>query len=336
MNGVTNVTIENSDIGPCGTNNTTSSSRGVYINGGSGNNIYDSYIHVENLASGCCDTHDGVVVDGGSTGDTIQGNVIAYNETNVRGQGNASALTVTGNYLMNPRGPFPRGQNVQVDTTSNITVRGNLAYSCTLNGSSGVQCPAGYLFSEGQEDSINFYKSTTFVASDNYIEGGHSGSGCGLITDDTANDGQFINNVLYDTGQCGIGISDGTNPQVTGNKILNLNPVSGAGDTALYVWKQYTSACGPTLLDGNIATEIRADGTASGYWNGGGCGPVTCDGSNTNVSSCNTFDFGSGRTAYNLLIVDPTVTTPPLIPPQPKNCVAKTPYSTQTSLPPCN
>jgi hypothetical protein len=236
---------------------------------------------------------------------------------------------------MNPRGPFPRGQNIQVDTTSNIIVRNNLAYSCTLNGSSGVQCPAGYLFSENQEDSINFYKSTTFVASGNYIEGGHSGSGCGLMSDDTANGGQFINNVLYNTGQCGIGIGDGTSPRITGNKILDLNPVAGAGDTALYVWKQYASTCGPTLLSGNAATEIRTGGTASGYWNGGGCDPVTCDGSNTNVNSCNTFDSGAGRTAYNILIGDPTVTTPPLIPPQPKNCVAKTPYSTQTSLPLC-
>jgi len=331
----TNVTIENSNIGPCGTSNSTAQSNGIHISGGSGNNVYDSYIHVERLASGCCDTHDGVLVDGASSGDTIQGNVIAYAETNVRGQDNSSALTVRGNYLVNPLGPYPRGQNLQVDTTSNITVKNNFAYSCTLSGISGVRCPPGYLFDENQEDSINFYQSTTFVAIGNYIEGGHSPSGCGLIADDIANGGQFVNNVLYNTGQCGIGISDGTDPQVTGNKILNLNPVAGAGDTALYVWKQYGSACGPTLLSGNTATEIQSGGTASGYWNGGGCDPVTCDGGNTSIDSCNLFDYGSGKAAYNKLIADPAVTTPPLIPPEPKNCVAKSPYSTQISSPPC-
>ena len=51
-----NVTIKNSEIGPCGTDNSTTNSRGIYINGGSGTKIYDNYIHVENLASGCCDT----------------------------------------------------------------------------------------------------------------------------------------------------------------------------------------------------------------------------------------------------------------------------------------
>jgi hypothetical protein len=115
---------------------------------------------------------------------------------------------------------------------------------------------------------------------------------------------------------------------------MNLNSNTG-GNTAIYVWKQYSPACGPVLLNSNMGTEIRSGGYDSGYWNGGGCDPVTCDGANTNIDSCNTFDYGSGRTAYNALIVDPAVTKTPLIPPQPKNCVANSPYSTQASLPPC-
>src|SRR6202035_5819720 len=63
MNGASNVTFENSDIGPC-------AGRGIYINGGSGNNVYDSYIHVETTAGACCDGHDGVFVHG-SNSDTI-------------------------------------------------------------------------------------------------------------------------------------------------------------------------------------------------------------------------------------------------------------------------
>ena len=57
INGASNVTFENSDIGPC-------AERGIYINGGTGNNIYDSYIHVEHASRGCCDTRDGISVNG--------------------------------------------------------------------------------------------------------------------------------------------------------------------------------------------------------------------------------------------------------------------------------
>jgi hypothetical protein len=331
----TNVTIENSNIGPCGSDNTTDASNGIHISGGSGISVYDNYVHVEHLASDCCDSHDGVLVDNGSSGATIQGNVIAYSETNVRGQNGANNINIVGNYLMNPRGPYPRGQNVQVDTTSSVAVTGNLAYSCTLDGSSGVQCPAGYLYSEDQEDSVNFYNSTGFSAANNYIMGGHSVSGCGLMMDYAADSGTFTDNVVSNTGQCGIGIANGTNQTVDGNDVLITNPVSGAGDTAIYIWNQYSGPCGGVLLNGNIASEVRTDGSASGYWNGGGCSPVTCDGSNANVNSCNVFDSGSGTAAYDLLIANPRVTTPPLIPPQPKHCVAKSPYSTQTSLAQC-
>ena len=59
----TNVTIKNSEIGPCGMDNSTANSRGVYISAGSSINVYDSYIHVENLASVCGQSHDGIYVE---------------------------------------------------------------------------------------------------------------------------------------------------------------------------------------------------------------------------------------------------------------------------------
>jgi hypothetical protein len=90
------------------------------------------------------------------------------------------------------------------------------------------------------------------------------------------------------------------------------------------------------LLDDNIGTEIQSDGYASGYWNGGGCSTAACSNGDTNIDDCNTFDYGSERTAYDLLMPIATNLPPPLIPPQPKNCVATSPYSTQTSLRPCS
>ena len=76
INEASNLTFEHSNIGPC-------AGRGVYINGGTGNNIYDSYIHVEHVSMGCCDTRDGIFVNGSNYA-TIQGNVVAYSETNIQ------------------------------------------------------------------------------------------------------------------------------------------------------------------------------------------------------------------------------------------------------------
>ena len=328
----TNVTITNSEIGPCGTEDSTLPSNGIHISGGSGDNIYDSYIHVENLASGCRDTHDGVLIDSNSSNDTVQGNAIAYGETNVETQ-STNQITVTGNFLLNPRGPFPRGEQFQSALSSNIVVSNNYAL--------GSLDTSVYLYPEQIEDSLSFWCDGThscrgYTVQGNYVTGGHSTSGCGINCDQNATNCSFLNNILYNTSQCGINISDGTNQLISGNKILEDDTISG-GDTALVIWNEYPSyACGPVQMINNIATFMRTDGYASGYWNGGGCDPVTCDGVNADTDSCNTFDYGSGRVAYNLLIHDPTVSNPPLIPPGPRNCVAKSPYSTQTSLVSCN
>ncbi len=349
INGVTNVTFENSNIGPC-------AGRGVYINGGSGNNVYDSYIHVENLATGCCDSHNGVFVNGAGNV-IIQGNVIAYSESNVQ-TFNSDNIAIIGNFLLNPQGPFPRGQQIQTGPGSNITVTNNFTVSTpdtTLGPAIGTSNPAPILYGQDAtgdrpSDNINFYQTQTVDAENNYITGGldattpnsggsQAGAGCGMITDGSStlatNYATLKNNIMVNTGQCGIGIATGTNQVVAGNKTINLN-ANGGGDTADYIWDQYTAACGPVLLTGNIATEIRANGVASGYWNGGGCGSATCDGSNTSIDSCNSFDYGSERNVYNSLTPIMVKLPPPLIPPVPKNCVAKSPYSTQTSLSPCS
>jgi hypothetical protein len=349
MNGASNVTFENSDIGPC-------AGRGIYINGGSGNNVYDSYIHVEHAASSCCDTRDGIFVNG-SDYDTIQGNVVAYSETNIQTRA-ANNIVITGNFLLNPQGPFPRGEQIQTGTGSAVTIAHNLLVStpdATLGPALGISSTAPILLGQDKSggrpsDSLSIYTTQFADVENNYITGGLDATapgsggaqdvtGCGLIADGSTtlgpNHATFKNNILFNAGECAIGIAAGTNQAVTANKSLSLNPNTG-GNTADYVWNQYSpTACGPVLLSGNIATLIRSDAYASGYWNGGGCAPVTCDGTNRNIDSCNTFDYGSGRTAYNALIADPLVTRAPLIPPQPKNCVAKSPYSTQASLPPC-
>jgi hypothetical protein len=303
------ITIENSEIGPCAGN-------GINISGGGGIEIFDSYIHPETLSKGCCDHNDGVLAHDTSR-ITVQGNVIAYGESNVEAIQNVTGLTVIGNFLLNPRGPYPRGQNVQAWSANDILVKGNYALS-----SLDTQT---YRYAENQEDSINFGLASKIVASGNYIRGGHSPSGCGLIADKGANSAQFTHNRLVDTGQCGIGVASGTDQVVEGNWIVNRNPVPKAGNVAVYVWNQYKGLpCGPVAVSNNIGTEVREAGTPAGFSNGGGCDPVTL--------KDNIWDEPARKQ------LDPVETKlpPPLIPPEPKNCVARSPYSTQTKWQACD
>ncbi|MGH9957513.1 MAG: right-handed parallel beta-helix repeat-containing protein [Pyrinomonadaceae bacterium] len=313
----TNITIKESEIGPC-------NGRGIRITGGSNNHVYDNYIHVEKLASGCCDTRDGVLIDGSGDSVDIQGNVIAYAETNIAVVGGGSTdISVIGNFLLNPRGPFPRGQHLQMWGTSgnpaaNVTASNNYALSSTNTGT--------YLYPDVQEDAFNFGFMSGITVQDNYVVGGHSPSGCGILIDQNANGANISNNKLANTGQCGIGVGGGSNHTVSGNKVLNLTPVAGGGNTAIYVWDYHaTGTCGPVTVSNNIADELKPDMvTHSGYWNGGGCGTVTL----TN----NTFN----QAAYNMLYPMASTNPPPSIPVQPKNCVANSPYTTNTSLPLCD
>jgi Right handed beta helix region len=294
-----NVTIRNSEIGPCAGN-------GIVVTGSSTVSITDNYVHPEFTATGCCDTGDGILIESGSSGVLVQGNVVVYGESNIEVPTTASEIHVVGNFLLNPRGPFPRGQQVQAWHVTDVWVENNYGLSST----SGT-----YKYPENQEDAFNFgYTSGTVIAQNNYITGGHSASGCGLIADEAANGCQFLGNSLLNTGQCGIGIASGTSNVVDSNRVLNTTPVQGAGNTGIYVWSQYSDACGPTTVTNNIACELKTDGTQSGYWNGGGCDPVT-----------ETNDIWDTQ-AQTMLSPPAQKMPPPSIPPLPYACVAPSPF----------
>jgi len=311
-----NITIQNSEIGPCGGD-------GVFISGSSAINIFDSYIHPETQSPGCCDHNDGVfALEPANL--VIQGNVIAYGEANIVVHG-GDTVSVIGNFLLNPRGPYPRGQNFQCWTHAkgagahcrNVTVSNNYALSSTDTSK--------YLYPEDTEDSINFGFTEGALAQNNFIVGGHSKSGCALIADRGGNNVQFLNNRILDSGQCGIGISDGMNQVVDNNKVLIRNPVPGGGNQGIYVWQSYKEKgeCGTVKVTNNVTLALKPDGTKSGFWKGKGCDPMTFE------------NNASGPAAAKLLNSVDQIFAPPLVPPQPKNCVVASPYSTQTSAPAC-
>jgi hypothetical protein len=300
-----NITVKNSEIGPC-------LGSGVRIAGGAAINIYDNYIHPEAPLSPCCDKSDGIFATGTSNL-TIQGNVIAYGESNIE-VGKVTAVKVIGNFLLNPRNTLTgsRGQNFQSwNGSRDILVENNYALASVDTRL--------YKFPENQEDSMNFGETDGATVRNNYISGGHSRSGCGLLADIRANNIRFLSNILVNTGQCGIGISDGINQVVMENRVVNRTPVQGGGNTAIYVWKQYAPPCGPVRVVNNIATQFKMNGTESSFWDGGGCGSVR--------RSNNIW----GSQAASLLTPVHKRLPPPPIPPQPYMFPAASPYTNRTA-----
>lgn len=307
----TNVTIRASQLGPCGKEG--GEKHGIKVERSTGIRIYDNYIHPEYRAPQCCDTGNGISLEA-SRQIEIQGNVIAFAETNIEGIRNIRDLTIAGNFLLNPQGIWPRGEQVQVWHSRDVLVENNYALASR---------DPKYTMPENLEDSLNFGFGNNYIARGNYIQGGQSVSGCAILTDENASDSVFENNVALDTGQCGIGVGSGQRNTLRGNRVLIRNPVPKGGNTAMFVWNQDPGPCGPTLVTGNIATTLRADRTQSGWWNGGGCEPVTLSGNVWN------------ERARQLLEPAAIKLPPPAIPPGPFACTARSPFTNQTGKPLC-
>jgi len=311
IHGSTNITIRESQIGPCGKEG--GQKHGIKVEDSNGISIYDSYIHPEYRAPQCCDTGNSIQLERASNV-IIQGNVIAYGETNIEAVRTVANLQVIGNFLLNPQGIWPRGENVQAWNSSDVLVENNYTLASR---------DPQYLMPENVEDSLNFGFGNRFVARGNYIVGGQSVSGCAIITDEGASDSLFENNIALDTGQCGIGVGNGERNVMRGNRVLIRNPVPKGGNTAMFVWNQDPRPCGPTQVLNNIATTLRADGTHSGYWDGGGCAPVTLQGNIWNEAALKLLEPAAQK-----------LPAPP-IPPSPKACAPRSPYTNQKNFALC-
>ena len=322
----TKVTIQNSEIGPCGTNNSTANSRGVYISNGSSINVYDSYIHVENLASVCGQSHDGIYVENSRGPIQIQGNVIAYNERNVRLEASSNA-SVIGNYLLNPRGASScrnaanlGGDQVQswADApTTNLTISNNYTHSDNADNT-------GHKYPGHVSDSINFGFVNGVTVNANYVDGGWFKSGCGIIADDAVNNARITNNNVGNTFNCGIGVASGKNHTVSGNKVLILQPSTPYAAGIVVEGSDYSPApCNTISITGNSSYAIQSGGYVQSYYNDGYCSSVTL--------TSNTW----GQAAYNKLYPLSSTNPPPRIPPKPFNCVARSPYSNNEAVSAC-
>ena len=311
----TDITVRNSEIGPCGSN-------AISITGGTGIKILDSYIHAEVPAvlankAGCCDSGDNIYAIN-TTNLLVQGNVIAWGEANIWLANGVTNAVIKGNFLLNPQNNGSRGHQIGVaGTSSSVTIDRNYLLSSSNT--------SRYIHAARQEDAINIQGPAGPLVQNNYIQGGLSASGCGIIAEEGTNNANFNHNVLVDTGQTGICIEAGSNHVVDANQITGTNPITGGGNTAIIVYNAHPDrlGCGRVTVINNTARWVKPNGSESAYWNGGGCGPVEMRG--------NTFDAA----ARVLLMPTDQRLPPPAIPPLPQRCVVASPFSKQTSRPKC-
>src|SRR5262249_6581735 len=175
-----------------------------------------------------------------------------------------------------------RGQHIAFGggTPNSNTILVDSNYTLSESTGAGI-----YKYPARQEDAINFqFGPTNITATNNYIVGGMSPSGCGLIIDGGTPTANFSNNKLYNTGQTGICIEGGNGITINNNRILgdNLNghPIAGGGNNNLIIYDIYNTGCSNITATNNIGAYLQSSGTENGYWNPGSCTNVTVDGSN--------------------------------------------------------
>ncbi len=342
----TNITIHNSEVGPCG-------AQAIVTSGGSNVKILDSYLHAETPGivnrSGNQTTFD--------TGDNIycantaslliQGNVIGWGEANVFLQGCASAV-FKGNFCFNPitsTNLGDRGQCIQVlDGSRNVTVDQNYVLASTDT--------AMWKYATYSSDMINFGSTGSapvdgFTVTGNYITGGTFVYGCGIIADGGTSSSTgstpsvITGNNLVNVMTCGISIEGGYNYTISNNKVFNQNALNFSSNNAFELFSCYNGPgsacyngeilpCGNITLTGNLGYAINNAGAVSGLYTGGNfpCNPVT-------IGAGNQFDSAPNQAAYNAMNPPAKTMPPPAIPPVPYSCAVVSPYTTNTSSPPC-
>jgi hypothetical protein len=220
--GVSDVTIRNSEIGPCGVN-------------------------------GDLNTY-GVWLKAGATRVTIQRNVIHDVSTGVFGEGAMHPIVMDRNFVTNIRGPFYRGQMVQFDGVSGGT--SGTKITCNVSDVQG----ATYNNVEdhiNMHNSPGLANERTEIAY-NRIRGGKSRSGSAMMIGDGPNGGGNVwahDNTIVNIGNAGMGIAGGRNITFENNRIFNDGSTSLSG--AAFSIRNYSGqVCEGNLLKGNRAASI--------------------------------------------------------------------------------
>ena len=189
----------------------------------------------------------------------------------VIGAGGGTDLVFDHNLATRIRGPFPRGQLVQLNDVHG----GGHRIVCNVSD----QTVPGYLV--GPEDHVNIFSSAGTAASPIEIAfnkirgGGPSMSGGGLLAGD--NDSAYVDvhdNVLINPGQYGLAIAGGHDFRYLRNRVY-ASDVFAWSNIGLYVWNQTPGApCFGHEVRDNRVFYRNAMGAENHAWNADNCGPV--------------------------------------------------------------
>ncbi len=257
IRNASNIVVEDSEIGPCAGN-------GVEITNSHNVTVRDNYVHTERSGSSKMNTGLGVHIITSSQ-ILVQGNRFENNETSVYGYTPGHSIRVVGNYSLNPLGPYPRGQHVQLWSCNKS---GPLEQRCEVSSNYGRLDPerGSKLGATHTEDMINIGKSNYALIEDNYLVGGDSASGCGIIVEGPSSFTTIRDNVVIRTAQCGIGVANADHTVVDSNRVLDTNLVAlgltTGGNIGIYVWRKSdsTNYCYNNTVQRNIVSNRFPDG----------------------------------------------------------------------------
>jgi parallel beta-helix repeat protein len=241
LTNVSNVTIRNSEIGPCG-------------------------------SPGNANSHGIVTI--GASNITIRSNVIHDVSTGAYITDSTHPVVFEKNYVYNIRGPFPRGQMIQTNGLKGGS--GSSRITCNV---SDAQPGTRYGVSHdlhNVEDHINLYEtlgssSARVEIAYNRIRGGHptSSSGSGIMAGDGQVGSGWIwahNNVVTNVRNVGMAIAGGSNNTLENNRIYQNAAVIPI-NVGLYTNNYSASACAnAALLNNRVWTSNN-----NPMWNSGSC-----------------------------------------------------------------
>ncbi|MGZ3944609.1 MAG: right-handed parallel beta-helix repeat-containing protein [Mucilaginibacter sp.] len=165
----------------------------------------------------------------------------------------SQGINVSGNFGLNMKGPYPRGQFVQFD---NVTGTGNRINSNKFQNILGQSTP---------EDAISIYESSGTstdpmqVNSNQIRGGGPSSTGGGIMLGDKG--GAYIIaewNTLVDPGQYGMAVSGGTNMTMYQNTVYGKK--QSFTNVGMYYWNQSGKSSSAINISGNNLNFTMNDG----------------------------------------------------------------------------
>jgi hypothetical protein len=298
-----NILLDGLAIGPCG-------GSGIVVTDSEDVTIAASRVSTERSGRAGRDSGIGIHILA-SSNVVIRASHLVANESGVlaiRSRG----IRVLGSYFAAPLGPYPRGQHVQLGYVSGGEVAGNYGVEAAPD------VPAG--MTADQEDAINIFRSSAITVARNYLVGGSSPSGCGIIVEGRESaDNVVEENILIRTGNCGIGVGNGVRNTVRANKILDSNIPQGSGNVGIYVANMLSRAkrqaralgkdvrqevtCFDNVVVGNVVSNRLPDGHYNDIYTPNSCARTVREGNLT------------GRAARANLLPEADRLPLPLIPP---------------------